>query len=114
MVPEIFQIQLEGAVVEQVDDTPHLVQPSRLAVGREPHDLVLVAVMREAEKLRHRLVENAERMREIHPAVYVHVTAPANAPGGAGEIPKAIDRYRDGFFEWRYQERGTEMSKVML
>ena len=68
-VAEEPQVEREGAVFLETNDLLHLLDIGRLAIGREAHDLVLVAIMREADELRHRLVEDAQRMWEINAAV---------------------------------------------
>ncbi len=44
VVQEVVEIQLELSVVLQLNDLVERVEVLGLAVGREPHDLVLVAV----------------------------------------------------------------------
>jgi hypothetical protein len=60
--------------------------------------------MGKAEILRERLVEDAERVREMHPAVDLDVGALRDPPGGAGKIAEAIDRGDNGFLERRDME----------
>ena len=86
----------------------------RLAVRREPHDLVLVAVMRKAEILRQRLIEDAERVREIDPPFDRNLSALADAPRGAREVAKTIDRHDDRLLERRNVERRRQMREMML
>ena len=50
------------------DHVAHLVGEARLAVGRQAHHLVFVAVLRKAEKLGERGVEQPQRMREVDAA----------------------------------------------
>ena len=40
-----------------------------LAIGRQSHHFVLVAIVRKSQILRQRLIEDAERMWEMHPAL---------------------------------------------
>ena len=61
-------------------DLAHGVHGGRLAVGSKPHHLVLVAVVRKAEILRQRLIEDAERMRKIDAAVDRDLRAAARRP----------------------------------
>ena len=68
-VPEVAQVEREGAVVLQLDDLLHRFDVARLAIRRETHHLVFVAVVRKADELRHRLVEYAERMGKVDAAV---------------------------------------------
>src|SRR5436305_1014618 len=62
MMSEITEIQSECAVVAQQHDTPQLIHEPRLAIGRQPHDLVLVSIMRKAKILGYCLIEDTERM----------------------------------------------------
>ena len=112
MVPEIFQIELVS--VPQMHDLAHLTHKCRLAVGREPHDLVLVAVMGKAEVLGERLVEDAERVRKEDTPLNPDVGALPHAPGGAAEISKTVDGDDDGLLEWRDVEGGGEMGEMVL
>ena len=89
-VAEIAQIEGEAAVVLEPDDLLHLLDVARLAIGREAHHLVLVAVVREADELRHRLVEDAQRMREVDAAVDRDLAALAQTPGRRGKIAEAV------------------------
>src|ERR1700736_4140736 len=59
VVPEKFQVQPETAVGLNAYDFTKLFEIVRLAVRRESHHFVFVAVMREAEKLSERGVKNA-------------------------------------------------------
>ena len=65
-VPEVRQVQLEAAVVLQLDERLDLADVARLAVRREAHHLELVAVVGKAEVLRDGEVEQAERVGEEH------------------------------------------------
>ena len=64
---EIGEVQPEGPIRQEAHKLAHGVEVGRLAVRSEPHHLVLVAIVRKAEILRERLVEDAERMRKIYP-----------------------------------------------
>ncbi len=70
--------------------------------------------MREADELRHRLIEYAERMGEVDAAVDGDRAALAEAPGGGGKIAEAIDRNRHGLVVRRHQEGRGEMAKMVL
>src|SRR5271167_1511948 len=69
VVTKKTQIELEAPVWEQTYDIPERIDECRAAIGGEPHYLVLVAIVRKAEVLRDRLIEDTERMRKIHAAV---------------------------------------------
>src|SRR5688572_12480344 len=66
MVNEIIQPQLEArlSVPLQQHDLVEFILELRLAVRSEPHHLVLIAVFPEAQILRNRRIEEAQRMRE--------------------------------------------------
>src|SRR5581483_11822632 len=63
---KVSEIETERFALPRHDHFAQGIDLGRLPVRREPHDLVFVAVMREAEVLRERLVEDPERMREVH------------------------------------------------
>ena len=64
--------------------------------------------------MRQRLIEDAERMREIHPSIDGDVCALADPPGRAGEIAEAVDRDDDGFLERRNVKGRGKMREMML
>ena len=66
VVTEVTQRELERAVGPELHDAAHLGHVARLAVRREAHHLVLIAIVRKAEELGDRLIEDAERVREEH------------------------------------------------
>ena len=90
VVNEIIQIQA-ALVLFSMDDVSDLFCEPGLPVGRQPHHLVLVSVLREAEELRERGIENAERMRKRHAAPDSDIAAVPEAPGCGGEVAGAID-----------------------
>src|SRR5262245_38541173 len=69
MVAEEFQIELKAAVWKHAHKLAHGAQERGAAVRREPHHLVLVAIMRKPKILRECLIEDAERMWEIYSAI---------------------------------------------
>ena len=87
---------------------------ARLAVGRQAHHLVFVAVLREAEELRERGVEQAERVRELDAAADVDVVAAADAPHDAAEVAEPVDRDDRRFVERRGEERAGQMGAMVL
>ena len=70
--------------------------------------------MREADELGDDGVEDAERVREIDASVDLNVIPLPHAPGGAGEVAKAIDRETHGLIKAGNQKRGGQMGEVML
>ena len=111
---KICEIELVGSIGSKPYDLSHGVHECRLAIGREAHDLVFVAVMRKAQILRQRLIEDAERMREIHASVDGDGLASADPPRSAGEVAEAVDRDDDGFGERRNMEGRGKMREMML
>ena len=111
---EEAQVEREGTVVPRRHDLLHEVGEARLAIGRQPHHLVLVAIVREADELRHRLVEHAQRMREVDAAVDRQPAALTQPPGGRGKVAETVDRYGDGLVVGRDQEGRGKMAEMML
>src|SRR5213083_1629882 len=65
LMAEVIEVQVETAVLLEDHNLPHLPEVLRLAIGREAHDFVFVAVMRKPEVLRQRLVKDSEGMWEV-------------------------------------------------
>ena len=108
------QIQLEAASGVDAQDPAHLGHEARPAVGRQAHDLVFVAVMREAEVLGERLEEDAERMRKVDLLVDRDRAAAPQAPGRAGKVTETVHRHRSRFVEGRGEKGRGEVRAVML
>src|SRR5947208_10156557 len=100
MMAEIIEVQLKPSIIHQPDDVAHRRHSRGCAIGRQAHYLVLVAIVREAEVLGQRLVEDAERMREVHPPFHSYVGPAADPPSGAAEVAEAVDRNDDRLVEW--------------
>ena len=88
VVAEVGEVQFEAAVANEFHDAAHLRQEAWRSVGRQPHHFVFVAVMRKAEILRDRLIENAERMREQRPALDVDGRASPTPQAALAKSPK--------------------------
>ena len=114
VMAEIVEIELERAIGHQTNDLAHGVQIDRPAIGREAHHLVFVAVVRKAEILGQRLIEDAERMREVHAAVDRERAPSPHAPGCAGEVAEAVDRNDDRLIEGRHVKGGGKMREMMF
>src|SRR5262249_33233596 len=114
VVAKECEVELEAAAIRQFDDLAHLAETSGRPIGRQAHDLVFVAVMRKSQVLRQRLVKDAERMREMDPALDPGVAATPDAPGGAGEVAKPVDRDDRGFLERRQMKGRRQMGQMML
>src|SRR5438034_3890023 len=111
---KICQIELISSIGSKLYDLAHGLHECRLAIRRKSHDLVFVTVVWKAEILRQRLIEDAERMREIHASIDGNGLAPSHPPRCAAEIAEAIDREDDGFGKRRNMECRGKMCKVVL
>src|SRR5262245_2657433 len=101
---KICQIELISSFGSKLYDLAHGVHECRLAVGRESHDFVFVAVVGETQILRERLVEDPERVWEIHAAIDGDDATAADPPCRAGEVAEAVDRDHHGLSEGRNME----------
>ena len=64
VVQKIIQVESKSRFVTVgADDVAKQLDEARLAVGREPHDLAFVAVVREADELCRRSVDDAGGVR---------------------------------------------------
>jgi len=108
-------IEVEAAIAGfGLDDLANLRGEAGLAVSGQTHHFVLVAVLREAQKLSEGGVENAERVREQHGAEQIDAIAAADAPLNAAVIAETIDRDYGSFFEGRGKEGAGEVRAVVL
>jgi hypothetical protein len=113
VVGEVVQPELEQRPVE-LDEPAHLVEVHRLAVRSEAHDLSLVAVVREAEPLRDRRVEDPERVREENPVEHLELVVAPVREHRAREVSEAIDRHHRGLVVRRDEERARDVGLVVL
>src|SRR5215813_4122480 len=100
VVAEKSGVESIGAIVLKQDDPAHLCQEPWLPIGREPHHLVLIAVMRKTKILGQGLVKDAKRMWEPNAPVHGEGRADAPPPGRTCKVAEAIDRNRHCLFEW--------------
>ena len=114
MVPEIFQVQSKRSVRLKPDDVAELIEKGWLAVRRQTHHFVFVAVVWETDELRERRIKNAERVRKINAIVDLERAALAEAKRGTGEISKAVDGQARCLIKSGNKKRGCEMGEVML
>src|SRR5215831_7832192 len=105
MMPKITEVNRKSAVFCQFDDFAHCRHVRWRSVGRQPHNLILVSVMRKPEILGEGLVKDAERVGKIHSALDRDISSLTDTPCRAGEVAEAIDRHDHRFFEWRHVER---------
>src|SRR5271166_2080847 len=92
IVDEVFRSELEvhPPAVRSDHDSAELIDHLRLAIRRESHHLVLVAVAIEAEILGKRRVVNPERMRKGHHPPRLDSAAPPDAPHRARKVAQAV------------------------
>ena len=113
VVQEVVEAELEHRPVE-LHELAHLVEVARLAVGREAHHLALVAVVREAEPLRDRGVEDPERVRVEDALEHLELVAVALGEHRRGEVAEAVDGEDRGVLERRDEERARDVRLVVL
>ena len=114
VVAEVAQVQLEPAAGHEMDQLAEPGDVARLAVRREPHHLILVAVLGEAEVLREGEIEESQRMGEVDPVHDVELLVPPHRPRGAYKISEPVDRADRGLLERRHVERAGQVRRVML
>ena len=114
VMPEAVEVQPKAPALLQRHDLAHRVEIRRLAVRRQSHHLVFVAVVRKAEELRDRLVEDAERVRKIDALLDLDRGAAAHAPRRAGEVAEAVDGNDHRLRERRPVKGGRQMREVVL
>ena len=91
VVAEVGEVEFVAATGLQANNFTHGADELWLSVRSKPHNLVLIAIVREAQILRQRLVEDAERMGEEDVAVNPDVVAVTDPPSSASEITKTIN-----------------------
>ena len=101
-VIEVAEVEPEGAVRLDVDQ---LVQDQlgvfRLAIGGQPHDLVLAGIHLESEIVSQGRVEQAERMREMDLARDLEILALADAGRGGRPLADTVERQYRSLLERR-------------
>ena len=110
---EVVQIK-PALILLGADHAPHLFGKPRLPIRGETHHLVLVAILGEAEELRKRGIENAQRMREGNGAPHFYLIALPYAPHHAAEITEAVDGDDGGLLKGRCEECAGEVRPVVL
>ena len=114
VVAKAVEVETIAAAGQELDDPAHGGHLGRLAVGGEAHDLVLIAIVGKAQELRHRLVEEAERVGKEDAAADVDPGAAAGAPHGAGEVAEAVDREHGRALEGGDVEGAGEVGEMVL
>src|SRR4029079_15887342 len=107
-----------GTIRCSMNQLPHLLDHRRAAVGREPHDLVLVLVDSEAEVRGERRVEHSKGMwipdltkQPDLRAALVATLAMSDSQGRP--LAHAVGGENGGAFVRRREERGCRMCRVM-
>ena len=114
-VLEVREIEMEGAVRLDLDQVvADQLGVFRLAVGREPHHLVLAGIDLEPEIVGERRVEQAERMREMDLAVDLDRVVLAQPRRGRRPFADAIHRQDRRCLEGRWIEGARRMRLMML
>src|SRR5580704_2752940 len=90
------------------------VERFRLAIRRQAHHLIFVAIFQESEILRDRAVVKTKRMRECDRAVDLHARTGAATPHRAREIAKPIRGQQCRLLKWGDEKGAGEMRLVML
>src|SRR5262245_9904964 len=96
---KIGKIKLIGSVGVYPHDPAHRIHKRGFAIRREPHNLVLITIMRKAQILCKGLIENAERVWKVYPPIDGDVVTLPDTPGCAREIAEAIDRNGNRFLK---------------
>ena len=104
-VPEVRKIELETAVVFELNERLDLAHEPRLAVRREAHHLEFVAVVGKPEVLRDGEIQQPQRVGEEHAPVDGQTRAGHAAPGRADEVAEAVDRADRRLVERRRRTR---------
>src|SRR5207244_3316287 len=86
MMAKILQVQTKLAVCFGLHEVAELFEVTRLTVRREAHDFSFVTVMRKAEKLRGRGVQDSERVRILDLAQHLDRIPCSRAPHRRDEI----------------------------
>src|SRR6267143_1309106 len=100
-VPKIVQVQPKLSLLFSPNDVAKLPDELRPPIGRQPHYLSFIAIMRKTEELRRRRVDNPERVRIFNLAQYFDRVPFSNRPHRRNEIAKAVEREQRRTFEWR-------------
>src|SRR5256885_10087703 len=111
---KVVKIELKAAVTPRSHELTQCVDMLGLPIGRQAHYLVLVAVTRKTEVLRQRLVEDAERMWEIHLSFDGHGAPATQPPGRACEVTETVHRDGGGFVERRDEKCRSEVREMVV
>src|SRR5688572_17643514 len=93
---EVIEVQAKRSVGLKMRNVAHLLEIPMLAVRRQAHHFVFVAVMRDTGVLSDRFVEDPQGVREVNFAVDLDPIVFSDAPGSAREVAETVDRHDDG------------------
>jgi hypothetical protein len=110
---EVVEVELHLGSSD-THDVADLLRVNRLTIGGQTHQLVLVAILREAEELGEGGVKDPKRVREAGGTLDVDIGALAHAPHDAAEIAEAVHRDHRGFIERRREEGARQVGAVVL
>src|SRR5438132_4983826 len=113
-VAKIIQVQPKLPLLFSPNEVAKLSDESGTPIRRQPHHLSFIAIMRETEKLRRRRVDNPERVRIFNLAQDLDRVPFSDSPHRRNEIAKAVERKQRRAFEWRNEERTSQMPPMML
>src|SRR5579864_2123614 len=89
---EVVQVEPEQAVGQKGEHFPQPVGIFRLTIRGQSHDLVFVAIVREAEQLGKGGVKNADAVGEVDRIEYGDLVTLPRADHGSGEVARTIYR----------------------
>src|SRR6185436_5532292 len=113
-MPEVIQIQPKLSVFLGSNYVAKLFEVARRTVRRQPHYLAFVAVVRKAEELGRRGVNDAGRVRILDTAEHVYRVAVPRAPHGRNEIAEAVDRQQRRALKRRNKKTTSKMRPMMF
>ena len=108
---EIVEVEPERAVGFEIDEmVENFLRVFRLAIGREPHDLVLAGIDLEAGVIGEGRIEQAERMREMDLLGDGEIAAAPDAGRTRGPFADAVHGEHRRLIERRRIEGGSRMA----
>ena len=114
-VLEVRHVQAERSVRLQIDQVvPDALDVLRLAVRRQPHQLVLAGVDLEAGEVGEGGVQQPERMREADLVRQLDAVAVPDAVRRRGPLPDPVQRQNGRLVERRRKERTGRVRLVVL
>src|SRR6266850_473509 len=96
---EIIKIQPKLSAFFRADDVAKFFDITRPAIRGQTHHLALVAIMREAEKLRRRSVQNACGVGILHLVQDLYRISISDCPHRRDEVAETVNREQRGAIE---------------